>query len=125
MTNTRSTQRASRFNRSARPGKGRPVEEIVAWARTIEEKQIPTHLHFDHGCQPRLTHDTLRQMIDASPTALRGFMSHEDERFERLPDYCGKYLAGVAELCQASGKELFHAGEERLVVRDAVPSGRL
>jgi hypothetical protein len=47
-------------------------------------------------------------------------MSHEDERFERLPDYCGKYLSGVAELCQASGKELFM--QEKNVWWFAMPS---
>ena len=47
-------------------------------------------------------------------------MSHEHERFERLPEYCGKYLAGVAELCQASGKELFM--QEKNVWWFAMPS---
>lgn len=85
----------------------RTPEQLTAWARQLEASGIPTDLHFDHGCTPKLSVDSVRRLVAASPTALRGFMSHEDEQFDKLPTYAAEYLAPVAAICQEADKTLY------------------
>jgi len=81
-------------------------EDVVAWARRIEAAGIPTDLHIDHGCNPRIRLETLKDVIAASPNALVGFMSHEDEHFARIEQYCSEYLGPLSDLCRPAGKQI-------------------
>ena len=89
-----------------RSPQGVAPEEVVAWARRIEAAGIPTDLHIDHGCNPRIRLETLKKVIAASPKALVGFMSHEDEHFAHIEQYCSEYLGPLSDLCRPAGKQI-------------------
>ncbi len=99
---------------------GYAPEQIVLWARQLEAKGIRCDLHIDHGCDPRITHRTLAKVIEASPSALRGLMSHEDEKFSRIKTYCSRYIGPLCDLCLPAGKEI--AMQEKNVWWFAVPA---
>ncbi|OPZ19485.1 MAG: Lambda-carrageenase precursor [candidate division BRC1 bacterium ADurb.BinA364] len=79
--------------------RGRPREAIADWARKLEAMGEPTELHIDHGCVPKLTLESLELILKEAPTALRGFMSHEDEKLDLLPVYCRGFIGPLADLC--------------------------
>lgn len=85
---------------------GTSAEEFERHAAAFERSGRAFNYYISHGAEPRVTAETLDRMLAAAPSALRGFVTHEDEEPERLPGYCGNYLAALAERCVRRGKEL-------------------
>ncbi len=86
---------------------GFPREHFVGLARQIEASGIDQVYYISHGCEPRVTVDTLVAMLEAAPRHLYGFVTHEDENPERIPSYVGGYLAPLAQAAAARGRKLF------------------
>lgn len=86
--------------------KGLPPATIVRYAEGFEKSGRQLTYYISHGCEPRITLATLDKMLEAAPNALVGFLTHEDEDPQKIPGYCAKYLASLAERCVARGRTL-------------------
>lgn len=86
---------------------GFPREHFVKIAREIEASGVDQVYYISHGCEPRITVETLTAMMDAAPKHLFGFVTHEDERPERIPKFVGGYLAPLARAAAERGKKIF------------------
>lgn len=78
-------------------------EEIVELARTVEREDIPSYWCVDHTCTPHVSLPTLALAMDAAPTKLLGFISHEDEYPKAFPDYIERYIGPLADACIERG----------------------
>lgn len=86
--------------------KGLPPATFVRHAEGFEKSGRQLTYYISHGCEPRITIGTLDKMLEAAPNALVGFLTHEDEDPQKIPGYCAKYLAPLAERCVARGRTL-------------------
>jgi hypothetical protein len=99
-----------RLNNEGKPQgsnpRGKSPAEIAQAAATFETSGRKLSFYISHGTSPRMTVATLDKMMEASPTSLAGFITHEDESPARVPGYCAEFLAPLAERCVARGRTI-------------------
>ncbi len=102
------------------------VDEILAAARWAEEHRVRPPRLIGHSCMPFVTLRTAERMLEAAPDYLRGFLSAEDEQFERIPRYFAALLRPAGRpLPPPRRPALHHRQQERLVDDGAVDTGGL
>lgn len=88
---------------SAAPKGSMTAGQITALAGKIEADGIRSFWTVDHTCQPHVSLPTLEKALQAAPTSLLGFISHEDEYPPSILEYFPNYIGPLADLCLKYG----------------------
>ncbi len=80
-------------------------DEIVQLVERIEEAGIPATFEIGHNCNPKVSLDTARRMLEAGPGTLMGFSTAEDVSAETIGDYVKQFLAPLCDLCLRYGRK--------------------